>query len=59
MSPGDFLYKADDVCRSLYIVDSGVVEVVKMDADIEEYVVSERARRIDGWKANGPYAAKW
>lgn len=41
LSPGDFLFKTDDVCRCLYIVNSGSVEIVNWDPNTSEYAVSQ------------------
>ncbi|TFJ86293.1 hypothetical protein NSK_002501 [Nannochloropsis salina CCMP1776] len=40
---GDYVYKADDICRSLYIVASGSVEVGKMNSETNEFEVDEIA----------------
>lgn len=39
LSPGDFVFKQDDVCRCLYIVNSGTVEVVAWDSNTNDYTV--------------------
>ena len=46
---GDFVYKADDICRSLYIIASGSVEMGKVNMDTNEFEVSRSctAMRFD------------
>ncbi|GAB5032884.1 potassium channel skor-like [Nannochloropsis oceanica] len=40
---GDYVYKADDICRSLYVVASGSVEVGKMNPETNEFEADEMA----------------
>jgi len=42
IAPGEYLYKMGAVCRSLFIIASGVAETIKLDALSQQYVVSRR-----------------
>ena len=42
ISPGEYLFKAGSVCRSLYIIASGSAETVKLDNQTQQWTVSMR-----------------
>jgi len=44
--PDEYLFKAGGVCRSLYIIASGVAETVKFDSSTQQWAVSEE---MYGW----------
>lgn len=46
VAPGEYLYKAGAVCRSLLIIASGNVETVMAEPSSQQILVSERWRGI-------------